>query len=147
MTTHMTTVAILASLFLATAAAADAPVSRHKPATPPSSETCFELSADGNAWSKTPEVLCVGAGSKHVVLSLLTGLPTGRATVATFHLDLTSRVKCAECNQDQFALANPSNSVFNALAIKFEGKRDLQAGTETGVVSIGSTSFHYRRTH
>ena len=45
-----------------------------------------------------------------------------------------------------FALANPENSVFNALAITFDGKRDPKApGTESGTLTIGKTKFFYRK--
>lgn len=111
---------------------------------PPSAGACFELSPNGKLWSKTPERLCVGAGDKNVEIKLETGMPTA-TQVAVFHFDLTKRVRCIDCNKDVFALSNPSNSVFNALKISFNGKRDLKAGTETGTLSIGKNRFHYRK--
>ncbi|MDB4954160.1 MAG: hypothetical protein JWO36_1729 [Myxococcales bacterium] len=139
---------ILSALFLLSmttlAVADDATKPRVTPAVaPPNVTICFQLSADGKAWSKTPELLCVGQGDKAVEIKLTAGIPL--VDVAVFHLDLKSRVRCSDCNKDEFALTNPSNSVFNQLAIKFDGKRDVTAGTETGTVSIGRTSFHYRR--
>jgi len=115
------------------------------PPPPPSmGPRCFELSTDGKAWSKTPETLCVAEGDKNVAITLKSGMPPTPTEVAVFHLDLKNRVRCADCNKDVFALTNPSNSVFNALQISFDGKRDLKAGTETGAVTIGKTKFRYR---
>jgi hypothetical protein len=113
---------------------------------PPIPATCFELSSNGKTWSRTPERLCVGSGDKNVEIKLQTGMPTP-VTVAVFHLDLKTRVKCVDCNKDVFALTNPENSVFNALALSFNGKRDVKAGTETGTLTIGKTKFFYRKAH
>ena len=110
---------------------------------PPPAQTCFELSANGKTWSRTPERLCVGSGDKNVEIKLQTGMPTP-TDVAVFHLDLKTRAKCIDCNKDVFALLNPENSVFNNLAISFNGKRDVKAGTETGTLTIGKTKFFYR---
>src|SRR4051812_3433434 len=95
------------------AAAAQAPAIVAAP-PPPSMGGCFELSKDGKAWSKTPEQICVGAGDKNVEIKLETGMPTP-TDVAVFHLDLKTRVRCADCNKDVFALLNPENSIFNTL--------------------------------
>lgn len=111
----------------------------------PSPAQCFELSKDGKAWSKTPELLCVGDGDKNVEIKLTTGMPPTPTEVAVFHLDLKARVRCADCNKDVFALTNPENSIFNQLQISFTGKRDLKAGTETGTLTIGKTKFFYRK--
>lgn len=111
---------------------------------PAPKSTCFELSLDGKTWSKTPERLCITSGVGTAEIRLESGMPTAKQ-VAVFHLDLTRRAKCIDCNKDRFALSNPSNSVFNALEIVFDGKRDVRAGTETGTVSIGKTTFHYRK--
>lgn len=122
-----------------------AAVATADPSSPPApSPTCFELSLDGRLWSRTPQLLCIGPGTKQVDITLKIGMPTP-ADVATFHLDLRSRARCSDCNRDEFALTDPSNSVLNALAITFDGRRDVQAGTEAGTVSIGKTRFHYRR--
>jgi hypothetical protein len=115
------------------------------PPMPPSGPTCFELSKDGKLWSRTPEQLCVGTGDKAVEIKLQTGMPTA-TTVASFTLDRTVRAKCIDCNKDVYALSNPENSVFNQLAITFNGKRDPKApGTETGTLTIGKTKFFYRK--
>ena len=121
---------------------ADAKIMQPPPA--PTAPACYELSADGKAWSRTPELLCVDGKDKAATITLKTGMPPNPTEVAVFHLDLTARVRCIDCNKDVYGLANPSNSVFNALSIRFDGKRDLKAGTETGAVSIGKTKFRYR---
>jgi hypothetical protein len=150
MTINLKSLPVLFLVLGAGVASADAPkpTAAAKPtadATAAPATTCFELSKDGKSWSRTPELLCVGSGDKNVEITLKTGLPTP-IEVATFHFDLKSRVRCIDCNKDEFALTNAENSIFNTLAIKFDGKRDVKAGTETGSVSIGKTSFHYRRT-
>lgn len=121
------------------------PPAPRPPVPPPSAESCFELSRDGKLWSRTPEQLCIGAGDKAVAIKLTTGMPTPQ-TVATFTLDLTARARCIDCNKDVFSLSNPENSVFNQLAIKFNGKRDAKApGKESGTLTIGATKFFYRK--
>ncbi len=108
-------------------------------------ETCFEVSRDGKSWSKTPELLCVSQiKDAQYTLTLKTGIPGSQQEVATFHLDLLSRVKCIDCNKDTFGLANPTNSVFNTLQVKFDGKRDVKTMQETGTVKLGATVLHYR---
>lgn len=114
------------------------------PPPPPTAPACYEISADGKAWSKTPELMCVDSNDKTATITLKTGMGPNPTEVAVFHLDLKARVRCIDCNKDVFALTNPSNSVFNALQISFDGKRDLKAGTESGAVSIGKTKFRYR---
>jgi hypothetical protein len=130
------------------AAGAPPAASMPKPVAPPmpaSGPTCFELSKDGKLWSRTPEQLCVGTGDKAIEIKLTTGMPTA-TTVASFTLDRTVRAKCIDCNKDVYALSNPENSVFNQLAITFNGKRDPKApGTETGTLTIGKTKFFYRK--
>jgi len=127
-----------------TAAPAPMPVQQVPPPVA-SGPTCFELSKDGKLWSRTPEQLCVGTGDKAVEIKLQTGMPTA-TTVASFTLDLKTRAKCIDCNKDVFALTNPENSVFNQLAITFNGKRDPKApGTESGTLTIGKTKFFYRK--
>lgn len=138
----------LSVLFVTTAVAAQpskAPQPPIAPPAPPPITTCFELSKDGKLWSRTPERLCIGAGDRNVEIKLQTGLPPSPTDVATFRLDLKTRAKCLDCNKDVFALTNPENSVFNALSITFNGKRDVKAGTETGTLSIGKTKFFYRK--
>ena len=114
-------------------------------APPPPSPACFELSVDSKAWSKTPERMCIVLADKAATITLTTGMPANPTQVAVFHMDLTSRMRCADCNQDVFSVSNPTNSVFNTLRIRFAGKRDVQAGTEHGTVTIGATKLHYRR--
>lgn len=135
----------LSILFVTTAVAAQPSKAPDVQPAPPPTATCFELSKDGKLWSRTPERLCIGAGDKNVEIKLQTGLPPSPTDVATFRLDLKTRARCIDCNKDEFALTNPENSVFNALSIKFNGKRDVKAGTETGTLSIGKTKFFYRK--
>lgn len=115
-----------------------------QPPPAPTTPACYELTAPGKAWSRTPELLCVDGKDKAATITLKTGMPPNPTEVAVFHLDLTGRVRCIDCNKDVYSLANPSNSVFNALQISFDGKRDVKAGTETGTLSIGKTKFKYR---
>ncbi len=69
---------------------------------------------------------------------------------ASFNVELLMQARCIDCNESEFGVRTPSNSSFNALKIKFSGKklvtRDTQGvhiGKETGTVSVGSTTFHY----
>jgi hypothetical protein len=39
-------------------------------------------------------------------------MPFNQQTVATFNFALLRAVRCLDCNQDSFGLANPSNSTF-----------------------------------
>ncbi|CAN5604599.1 hypothetical protein BH11MYX1_BH11MYX1_08030 [soil metagenome] len=114
------------------------------PPPAPTGPVCYELSATGKEWGKTPELLCVATTDKAATLTFKTGMPPAPTEVAVFHLDLTARVRCIDCNKDVFSLANPSNSVLNALQVSFNGKRDVKAGTEIGTVAVGKTTFHYR---
>ena len=59
-----------AVLLFASLAVADRvdPASAAKAMPPP--PTCFELSANGKTWSRTPERLCVGSGDKNVEIKL-----------------------------------------------------------------------------
>ncbi len=100
---------------------------------------------DSKTWSKTPERMCIVLVDKAATITLTTGMPPSPTQVAVFHLELTSRMRCADCNQDVFSVGNPTNSVFNTLQIRFAGKRDVGAGTEHGTVTIGATKLHYRR--
>jgi len=109
-------------------------------------EECYQVSAVKDVWSKTPEVLCVDGDiqKNEFTLTLKSGLSSNEISVATFNLNLLQRAKCIDCNADIFGLANPSNSSFNALSVKFNGKRDIQTMKEEGTVSIGATKFYYR---
>lgn len=114
-----------------------------------SSEKCYSISTDKDAYSRTPELLCVdeSGGDNLAVITLKSGMPFGgqQQVIATFNLNLVERVRCMDCNEDVFAVANPSNSSFNALAVKFHGVRDRMNGMkEIGTVSVGSTVFYYR---
>lgn len=109
-------------------------------------ETCYQLTAQAEIWSRTPESLCVGTlnSDGQADLKLVTGAFNPRV-LATFTLDLISRVKCLDCNEDVYGVAIPSNSVFNNLQVRFSGIRDIKSGQESGTVSIGDTKFHYRK--
>ena len=109
-------------------------------------DTCFEVSADGKAWSKTPEVLCVSnVKDSDYTLALKTGMPGAQQEVLTLHLNLLKRVRCADCNKDEFGIANPTNSIANAFQVKFDGIRVGRAMAESGTVTIGATKLFYRR--
>ncbi|MBK9322466.1 MAG: hypothetical protein IPM97_05860 [Bdellovibrionaceae bacterium] len=110
-------------------------------------EECFQLTTAKDSWSKTPELLCIeeDAENNEYLLTLKSGMPFNQKTVATFNLNLLQRARCVDCNADVFGVENPSNSIFNQLAIKFKGKRDLKNRHEEGTVSIGSTQFFYQR--
>ena len=115
-----------------------------------SAEKCYSISIKKDSFSRTPELLCVdesGAADRMAVITLKSGMPFGeqQQVIATFNLSLTERVRCMDCNEDVFAVASPSNSSFNALAVKFHGSRDRLTGmNESGTVSLGSTVFFYR---
>ncbi len=110
------------------------------------SATCYQVSISENVWSRTPETLCINkTGSEDFFqIKLNSGLSFEQQTVATFNLNLLERARCMDCNQDVYGLANPSNSSFNALSIRFNGKRDMESMKEEGTVSIGETKFFYR---
>jgi hypothetical protein len=106
---------------------------------------CYQLSVDGEVFSRTPEVLCVDedAGRGAATITLETGMI--RTTIATFQLDLLERARCIECNADRFGILNPSNSIFNELSVKFDGQRTFgEDAGETGTLTIGVNEFHYR---
>lgn len=108
-------------------------------------EECFQVSAHKNAWANTPELLCVEGDTQRndFKLTLKTGLPFDQKTVATFNLNLLEASRCVDCNKNVYGLANPSNSSFNTLAIRFDGLRG-QDMKEEGTVSIGETKLYYR---
>jgi len=109
-------------------------------------EACYQVSPDGVRWSRTPETLCVSVGQdERAVITLKSGLPFRSQEVARFNLTLLLRARCMDCNKDVFGVANPENSTFNALSIKFDGLRDLSTGEESGKVSIGETTLYYRK--
>ncbi|MBI4816382.1 MAG: hypothetical protein HY791_08990 [Deltaproteobacteria bacterium] len=107
--------------------------------------TCYELSSTGQAWSRTPETLCVesGEGARHTLV-LKTGMLDATRTIATLDLDLISRARCIDCVQDRFAIANPTNSVFNTLAVEIDGKRDMKTGVLTGSIKLGKNKLFFR---
>ncbi len=109
--------------------------------------TCYQVSTNGSSWSQTPELLCVSEmdslTSKYDI-TLKTGLLFNQQTIATFSLNLTSSVSSTDSNKNVYSLSNPTNSIFNALAIRFDGKRNIEDDKEIGTVEIGSTKFHYR---
>lgn len=108
-------------------------------------ETCFEVSANGKTWSRTPELLCVSnVKDSDYTLALRTGIPGSQQEVLTLHFNLLTRAKCIDCNKDVFGLANPTNSVANTLKVTFDGKRDVTTMAEKGTVKIGATRLFYR---
>ncbi|MDD2773846.1 MAG: hypothetical protein PHP45_09160 [Elusimicrobiales bacterium] len=109
---------------------------------------CYQLSADEGSFSRTPEVLCVthlGQPPKNIEIVLAINDVGNIREIGILHLDLLKRVRCLDCNKDVYGVSNPSNSVFNKLAIEFDGKRDLSKGEESGMVKIGENLFHYRK--
>lgn len=108
-------------------------------------ERCYQISTQKDVFSRTPELLCVKETNKgNAQITLKTGMLLTLKTVATFSLDLLQRARCMECNQDIYGVANPSNSAFNSMQIKFNGNRSMVDGKEQGIVSIGQTTFFYR---
>jgi len=110
-------------------------------------ETCYQVSTNGVAWSKTPEVLCVkevDRNANQFEITLKSGITFNQQTLATFNYSLlAAAVRCMDCNKDGYGVASPSDSTFNVLGIKFDGTRDLQTGKESGTVEIGETKLHY----
>jgi hypothetical protein len=105
---------------------------------------CYQLSLSANLWSRTPELMCVNEREDgRYAITLSVGMMP--QTVAEFDLDLLSRARCLDCNQDVFGIRNPSNSVFNSLSIHFSGQRD--ANGENGTLRIGANTFYYRSTN
>jgi hypothetical protein len=110
---------------------------------PQDAKVCFQLEAKAKDMTKEPQLLCVEQSGSDYKLRLSTGIPGSATEIAVFTFQLQSRARCIDCNKDSFGLTNPSNSVFNKLSIKFDGKRDVAAKTEKGTVKIGSTQFYY----
>ena len=108
------------------------------------SEVCYELSTDGSTWSRSPSLMCIEAQGDRFTIELATQNILERATFATFHVDLLERVRCPDCNQDLYGTANPSNSLFQALQIRFDGEVNMQTWDQQGTVSIGDQTFYYR---
>jgi hypothetical protein len=114
-----------------------------KPVVAPATKVCYQLEAKAKDMTKDPQLLCIEPSGNDYKLRLTTGIPTSAIEVAVFTLQLKSSARCIDCNQDTYGIANPSNSVFNKLAVAFKGKRDVEAGTESGTVKIGDTKFFY----
>jgi hypothetical protein len=108
-------------------------------------EKCFQVSVKADAWSREPESLCLQTNKENqYVITLKTGLPFDEQEVARFNMTLMQQSRCLDCNRNVYGIANPSNSAFNGLAIRFNGKVERQTGTERGTVSIGETKLYYR---
>lgn len=113
------------------------------------SETCYQLSKDGLAWSRTPETICVDRQScDDVKISLKTGLPWEEKTIAIFNLELIESLRCGpNCNGNIYGITNPSNSLFQGLKVSFNGtitKNSEGKDEESGTVTIGKNKFFYR---
>lgn len=109
-------------------------------------EVCYQITANKDFWSRTPEMLCVmgDVQDDKYTITLKTGLSMYEQVFATFNVNLLQRIRCADCNKDLFGLANPSNSAFNELSIRFDGTRNLTARSEQGLVFVGANKFFYR---
>lgn len=109
-------------------------------------EKCYQVSSFKDLWSRTPELLCIDGTppTNNYTITLKTGLPMAQKTVATFYLNLLMQARCQDCNRDHYGLANPSNSTFNSLGIRFNGHTDPATQKEEGSLSIGSTQLYYR---
>ncbi|HBE88799.1 MAG TPA: hypothetical protein DDW67_06625 [Elusimicrobia bacterium] len=109
---------------------------------------CYELSHSLDAWSRTPDLICVDKNAGKARIKLLVKEMGGSRLVGEFNLDLLRGARDAEFNQDVFGVANPSNSVFNALEISFNGNRvfamDGGPWHEYGTLSVGNNRFFYR---
>ncbi len=113
--------------------------------------SCYQLSADGKAWSKTPEALCV----EHLengksLITLESGLPGSVTEISRYLLKRTAGI----IGSYQYTVEDPAieNSVFNelsvrlnnALAVRFKGYRDEETSLESGTLTVGPVRFHYR---
>ncbi len=119
-------------------------------------ESCYQVTSVKNSWSRTPELLCVNETAKEnefkneYKIILKSGMSSNQSIIASFNLSLTNRARCLDCNQDVYSVANPENSSFNSLSIKFNGYRKfnedgaMEKSVESGVVSIGANKFYYR---
>lgn len=108
-------------------------------------ETCYELSTNETSWSRTPERLCITEMTDNrYLITLKSGILFNEKEFARFNVNLLSAVRCMDCNMNVYGLSNPSNSVFNELSIRFNGKVDIRNRAEWGTVQIGQTSFYYR---
>lgn len=109
-------------------------------------ETCYQVSKDGRRWSRTPESLClrnVGDADRDYVITLTSGLSGSEREIAKFNLTLLQSARCRDCNANVYGVANPMNSTFNDLSIRFNGKLN-SSGRESGTVSIGENRLFYR---
>lgn len=108
-------------------------------------EVCYQVSANGTTWSRTPESLCLlETGDREYSITLKSGLSVSEQEVAKFNMTLLQQARCIDCNANVYGVANPSNSVFNALSIRFNGKVNASTREESGTVSIGQTKLFYR---
>ena len=110
-------------------------------------ETCYQVSQNGVAWSRTPELLCVkevDRDANKFEITLKSGLPWNQLVLATFNYSFLAGTRCIDCNEDVYGVASPSDSTFNALGVKFKGTRNIQSGEESGTVQIGETKFYYK---
>ncbi len=110
------------------------------------SETCYQLSIDGQRWSRTPEYLCTVdmPHASSTTLVLKTSKYNQERIFATLNLNLLSRSRCMDCNGDVYGMVDSSGSIFNRFAVKFNGKK-LFDGSESGVVEIGDQVFYYSK--
>ena len=113
-------------------------------------EDCYRISKRRASFSRTPELLCVtyrafsGPESK-AKISFKTGMPgIDEQTVGEFFLDYTEAARERFSNRNVFAVANPSNSIFNDFQIKFSGFRE-DDGRESGIVWIGAKKYYYEK--
>lgn len=108
-------------------------------------ETCYQVSTDNNRWSRTPESLCLmETGDGGVTITLKSGMLGNAQEIARFNMTLISSTDSINHNGDIYGVANPANSSFNALAIKFHGEVDRTTRTESGSIYIGKTKLYYR---
>ena len=108
---------------------------------------CYRVANEGSAFSKTPELLCIRSFDEINVyeITLESGLlEFNRHTIAAFQFNLLSRSRCLNCNEDVFGIANPENSTFNSLQIKFSGTKLNGTSEETGTIEIGGTTLSYK---
>ncbi len=110
-------------------------------------EQCYRLSK-----ARTFEILCVQSAADSSSYKIQLRIENaGRSKVfAEFNYDSVQRVRCGpDCNQDHFRTQTPvSNSIFNALEIRFDGKVSNAPGSdnkERGTVSIGKNIFRYEK--
>ena len=111
-----------------------------------SGQTCFQLSKDGTAFAKTPELLCMEeVGDAKDSFTLETGL-FAREVHVSYQLDLISQAECLACRVSSYAIRNPSNSTYSESAqISFNGKVNIWDGAkESGTVTVAGKKYFYR---